>query len=223
MIMINNMFSIFDPSSSNISAGWAIIIVPLIVVKNSPNKKLEKDSAIIGSLTVFVEKELSQLIRKNLKITSIILLSLFTTLLIINFNAIFPFNFTPTAHISVRFTIRIRIWLSTIMFGWKNQFKNIITHLTPLGTPNALINFIVIIEIIRRIIRPITLSIRLSANMVAGHLLIALLSSFSLRSAKNITISAGPIVCLIALEMAVALVQAYVFITLLALYQNETS
>jgi len=220
--MINNMFSMFDPSTSTFSSGWLIIIIPLIMIKSSPIKKSRKSWNCLLTFLRFVQKEVKQLIRKNFKLTSATFLALFRCLLLINFNAIFPFNFTPTAHISIRLTVRIRIWLSTIIFGWKNQAKNIIIHLTPLGTPNPLINFIVIIEIIRRIIRPITLSIRLSANMVAGHLLIALLSSFSIgRSGYTIT-SRAPMVCLITLEVAVALVQAYVFITLIILYQNET-
>jgi len=50
-----------------------------------------------------------------------------------------------------------------------------------LGTPSGLIPVIVIIETVRNIIRPITLSVRLAANMVAGHLLLALLGSQRIR------------------------------------------
>lgn len=40
---------------------------------------------------------------------------------------------------------------------------------------------IVVIETVRRIIRPFTLAVRLAANMVAGHLLLALLGSQNVR------------------------------------------
>jgi len=95
-------------------------------------------------------------------------------------------------------------------------------HTIPIGTPLALINFIFIIEIVRNIIRPITLSVRLTANIVAGHLLMLLLSNFSLSSFNNIIISSIPMLILSLLEMAVSLIQAYVFVTLISLYINET-
>jgi F-type H+-transporting ATPase subunit a len=84
-----------------------------------------------------------------------------------------------------------------------------------------LINFIVIIELVRNIIRPITLSVRLCANIVAGHLLLRLLRNFSITSFTLFTISFSGIVILGLLEIAVALIQSYVFITLSSLYATE--
>jgi F-type H+-transporting ATPase subunit a len=144
------------------------------------------------------------------------------TVLIMNFTAIFPFNFTPTAHLVVTFSMALTIWASIIGMGWAKNFEKTIIHLTPIGTPNILINFIVIVELVRTIIRPITLSVRLSANMVAGHLLMSLLSNFSMNSLACSTLSTVPITALIVLEIGVALVQAYVIVTLLLLYQNES-
>jgi F-type H+-transporting ATPase subunit a len=79
----------------------------------------------------------------------------------------------------------------------------------------------VLIELISNIIRPITLSVRLSANIVAGHLLISLLGNFSLISTTNIIISSSVLLMLRILEIAVSIIQAYVFITLITLYSTE--
>jgi len=79
----------------------------------------------------------------------------------------------------------------------------------------------VLIEIVRNIIRPITLSVRLSANIVAGHLLIRLLGNFSLISKTNLLSSSITLLALTGLEIGVALIQAYVFITLITLYSTE--
>lgn len=80
----------------------------------------------------------------------------------------------------------------------------------------------VIIETIRRVIRPLTLAIRLAANIVAGHLLLALLGGYAtiLRGGLTLTVLARGVL-LLALEVAVAAIQAYVFVVLLTLYLGE--
>ena len=99
-----------------------------------------------------------------------------------------------------------------------------LAHLVPSGTPYALTPFIVLIELTRRIIRPLTLSVRLAANIVAGHLLLTLLSSQAsnpLFSISFLVVSA--LVLLSVLESAVAVIQAYVFSILSSLYVNEVN
>jgi F0F1-type ATP synthase membrane subunit a len=82
----------------------------------------------------------------------------------------------------------------------------------------------VIIEIVRRLIRPITLSVRLAANMVAGHLLMALISGpiSVLRFFRFFLILSG-LLLLTVLELAVSFIQAYVFRTLMSLYIIEVN
>jgi len=101
--------------------------------------------------------------------------------------------------------------------------NNFLIHLVPQGTPSFLINFMVLIELTRTLIRPITLCVRLTANIVAGHLLITLLNNFLISNGffMFFTIGLTPFV-LTVLERAVAFIQAYVFVTLITLYANET-
>lgn len=80
--------------------------------------------------------------------------------------------------------------------------------------------FIVLIETVRALIRPLTLSVRLMANIVAGHLLLRLAGGRvgSFISFLPLFISQT---ALIGLELAVAGIQAYVFIVLVSLYAKE--
>lgn len=82
--------------------------------------------------------------------------------------------------------------------------------------------FIVIIEIIRSLIRPLTLAVRLTANLIAGHLLLTLISNTvgNWEVFVNLRIL-GAQRLLILLEIAVAIIQAYVFAILIALYVSE--
>lgn len=102
-----------------------------------------------------------------------------------------------------------------------NKFNKFITHLVPLGSPIFLSSFMVLIETVRNLIRPITLSVRLMANIIRGHLLIHLLSSLSLLNNLMFLITIPIIIVLIILETAVAIIQSFVFVTLISLYINE--
>jgi len=93
-------------------------------------------------------------------------------------------------------------------------------HLVPMRTPGVLIPFIVLIETVRRVIRPLTLAIRLSANIIAGHLLLTLLGN-QLANLRILGLIFPTEIMLVGLEMAVSLIQAYVFTILITLYVRE--
>jgi len=220
--MIKNLFSIFDPSSSTINTIWLTTLIPLFILFYSKNKFTSKFIILLKLPTIKILIEIILLTKNTIKKgNNIFLTSLFTLIVIINFSALFPFIFTPTAHISVSFSLALLMWFFIILYGWTSNPTNIIIHIVPTGTPIALINFIVIIEIIRNIIRPITLSVRLTANIVAGHLLLSLLRNFLMNNPPLIIISSIIILILTMLEIAVSLIQAYVFSTLITLYHNE--
>ncbi|PZO93598.1 MAG: ATP synthase F0 subunit A [Streptococcus pyogenes] len=102
-----------------------------------------------------------------------------------------------------------------------SSLNSLFAHLVPLGCPNALMPFIVVIERIRLIIRPLTLSVRLTANMIAGHIIMALISMRSINSGLVLTSSIASEVLITILELGVALIQPYVFFILLFLYRQE--
>uniref|UniRef100_A0A674K1H8 ATP synthase F(0) complex subunit a n=1 Tax=Terrapene triunguis TaxID=2587831 RepID=A0A674K1H8_9SAUR len=86
---------------------------------------------------------------------------------------------------------------------------------------------LIIIETISLFIRPLALGVRLTANLTAGHLLIQLTSiaSISLIS-TTFTLSVLTTITLLLLtilELAVAIIQAYVFVLLLSLYLQENT
>jgi len=99
-----------------------------------------------------------------------------------------------------------------------------LAHLVPQSTPNVLISFIVIIETISNLIRPLTLAVRLSANIIAGHLLITLLGNQTSRAYSfTLYILLFVQITLLTLEVAVSLIQSYVFAVLSSLYSNEST
>ena len=220
--MINNLFSIFDPTSYfPIPLNWLrltlvlFLIFPQFWALKSPFQTLLKlaASALIS--------EFSVLLKKN-KIRILLFISLFFLISHTNTLGLLAYSFTSTSHLAITLSLALPFWLGFVIFSITNNTLNFLAHLVPLGTPAPLMPFIVIIEIIRSIIRPITLSVRLTANMIAGHLLLTLLGG--LLPSRTILIFGSAFAAqslLIVLETAVALIQAYVFSVLTTLYASE--
>ena len=125
---------------------------------------------------------------------------------------------------SFTLTVRSALWLSLILPAFLFTPSLFLAHLVPKGTPIVLVPFMVLIELLRNIIRPFTLGIRLAANIIAGHLLLVLISTpvFSL-SATLMAVVLGGLFLLTVLELAVSMIQRYVFIRLGALYVREVN
>uniref|UniRef100_A0AAT9AJU6 ATP synthase subunit a n=1 Tax=Aurigequula sp. 'striata' TaxID=1895684 RepID=A0AAT9AJU6_9TELE len=151
--------------------------------------------------------------------------SLMLFLISLNMLGLMPYTFTPTTQLSMNMGLAVPLWLATIIIGMRNRPTETLGHLLPEGTPNALIPMLVIIETISLFIRPIALGVRLTANLTAGHLLIQLIASAVFVLASSMPpvalITAILLILLSILEVAVAMIQAYVFVLLLSLYLQE--
>lgn len=146
-------------------------------------------------------------------------------LLTLNILGLLPYTFTPTTQLSVSLAFAFPFWLATVLIGLRNQPTAALGHLLPEGTPTLLIPVLVVIETISLFIRPLALGVRLTANLTAGHLLMQLTSTaaFVLLSLMPAVaaLTAALLVLLTLLEVAVAMIQAYVFVLLLSLYLQE--
>jgi len=101
-------------------------------------------------------------------------------------------------------------------------------HFLPNGSPIVITPFIIIIELISNFSRIISLSVRLFANMTSGHALLKILASFGLGALGLVLIwksfiSAAIVIIFIItlLELLIAFLQTYVFVTLLLIYISE--
>lgn len=146
-------------------------------------------------------------------------------LLTLNMLGLLPYTFTPTTQLSLNIGLAVPFWLATVLIGLRNQPTAALGHLLPEGTPGPLIPVLIIIETISLFIRPVALGVRLTANLTAGHLLIQLIATAAFvmaSTAPTVSILIGAILFLLTLlEVAVAIIQAYVFVLLLSLYLQE--
>lgn len=220
--MINNLFSIFDPSASfNLPLNWVSLILFLILVPSSFWLKVSPSMLTLKIIFQGIIKEFSVLLKRR-KLNILLFVSLFTLIIFNNTLGLISFSFTSTRHLAVTLSLALPLWLGFIIYRVFNNTLQFLAHLVPLGTPAPLIPFIVLIEIIRNIIRPITLSVRLAANIIAGHLLLTLLGSQLVSASYSIVLFIFRAqFMLIILESAVACIQAYVFSVLTTLYASE--
>nr|YP_010704296.1 ATP synthase F0 subunit 6 [Dictyosoma tongyeongensis]WCP11122.1 ATP synthase F0 subunit 6 [Dictyosoma tongyeongensis] len=154
-----------------------------------------------------------------------LLTSLMIFLITLNMLGLLPYTFTPTTQLSLNLGLATPLWLATVIIGMRNQPTHALGHLLPEGTPGPLIPVLIIIETISLFIRPLALGVRLTANLTAGHLLIQLIATAAfvllpLMPAVAL-LTSTVLVLLTLLEIAVAMIQAYVFVLLLTLYLQE--
>nr|YP_010954479.1 ATP synthase F0 subunit 6 [Euparatettix tridentatus]WMV02046.1 ATP synthase F0 subunit 6 [Euparatettix tridentatus] len=221
--MMTNLFSSFDPSTSNLtSLNWLSTWSFMLLMPSTFWLIKTRPSMFMNITMKKMNYELENILNNKNKGSTIMFISLFMIIMINNTMGLFPYIFTSSSHMVMTLSLALPMWLSFNIFGWINKTNHMFEHMLPSGTPGLLMPFMVCIETISMLIRPGTLSIRLAANMIAGHLLLTLLGNTGNKLSEILLISMLMIqMMLLVLESAVAVIQAYVFSTLTTLYSSE--
>nr|WEG23579.1 ATP synthase F0 subunit 6 [Pica serica]WEG23592.1 ATP synthase F0 subunit 6 [Pica serica] len=222
--------SFFDQFSSPSLLGIPLVLIattfPALLLSSQNNRWVtSRMSTLQLWLINLITKQLMIPLDKKGHKWAMILTSLMIFLLLTNLLGLLPYTFTPTTQLSMNLALAFPLWLATLLTGLRNQPSISLGHLLPEGTPTPLIPALILIETTSLLIRPLALGVRLTANLTAGHLLIQLIST-----ATAVLISTMPMISLLTflilflltiLEVAVAMIQAYVFVLLLSLYLQE--
>uniref|UniRef100_A0AB39A6D1 ATP synthase subunit a n=1 Tax=Ophisternon sp. b AFMS-2024 TaxID=3231494 RepID=A0AB39A6D1_9TELE len=224
--------SFFDQFASPSFVGIPLIMLaltlPWILYPSPSTRWLNNRTLTLQNwfINQFVKQLMSPLNINGYKWATI-LTSLMIFLVSLNLLGLLPYTFTPTTQLSMNMGFAIPLWLTTVLIGARNQPSNTLAHLLPEGTPTLLIPILIIIETISLFIRPLALGVRLTANLTAGHLLIQLIATATfilLPIMPTISFLTATLLFLLTiLEIAVAMIQAYVFVLLLSLYLQENT
>jgi len=153
--------------------------------------------------------------------------TLFTFVLISNLIGLVPYTFSVTSQIVVTFAFALLVITIVIVYGFYRNGFGFLKLFVPHGVPLPVLVVLVPIEIISFLSRPISLSVRLFANILAGHITLAVFGGFVLMLigagawAALAPIPLFAIVALYALELLVACLQAFVFSVLTCVYLND--
>ena len=161
--------------------------------------------------------------------------TMFFWLFFINIWSTVPFVMYPaTSRIAIPIILCLVSYVTFIGVGFYKQGPfYILKAIFPPGVPKAIAPLVAVIELVSKFaVRPFSLAIRLFANMFAGHILLAL---FALMTAALVEMNSGwyqgvlavfpffGLLFMIAFELLVAFLQAYIFTTLTAVYIAESA
>lgn len=227
MTMINNIFDQFLPvkiSIFSLTLIGRLIALSWIWLKTKTHWLISRGKRVSILLKRLWNLLLTK-INKKTKPWSTWLFSLFLICFRFNIMRLIPYTFSQTSHLSFTFSLSLPLWIMVKIAGIKKNWKRKVRHLLPQGTPIYLVPIMIIIETIRLFIQPLTLGFRLGANLLAGHLLIFLCSCTIAEAIRYKTylgiISFSLIIILLILELAVAFIQATVFLILRKNYLEE--
>ena len=210
---------------------YSIIVLSLIIsihyMSNNENKIVpSKWSIALESLFASINSMVKEQLGKELYLPFIY--SLFFFILIANLTGNVPYSFTITTSIMVSIGLSFTILIAVTILALSIHKLHFFSFFVPSGTPLALVPLLVLIELVSYLARAFSLGIRLFANVVAGHTLMKILATFLYQMFSSTliiaTITLIPFtifLAIIGLELAVSIIQAYVFTILTCSYIKD--
>jgi F-type H+-transporting ATPase subunit a len=184
--------------------------------------------SIVEMIVQFVGSLVDEQIGRSGRVFFPLILTIFLFLLGANLVGMVPYSFTATSHLVVTFGLSLSLFIGITLIGFQKHGLHFFSFLLPKGAPLQLAPLLVVLELVSYCFRAVSLGVRLFANMMAGHTLVKIISSFgwSMLSLGGVLafaslIPVGIVFALTGLEIGVACLQAYVFTILICIYLND--
>jgi F-type H+-transporting ATPase subunit a len=220
------------------SALWMLVVLALIWIFMLGGMKRElvpgRWQAMVEGVTGFVGSMVTTNIGPEGRKYIPWVFTVFMFILFANLLGMMPFAlvgaqpFTVTSQFTVTGIMAIISFSIVLVVGfWRHGF-HFFSLFIPHGTPKVLLPLIFLIELLSFMVRPFSLALRLFVAMIAGHILVEVFGSFVVQGINAGGI--GPAISLLsfifivgvmALEILVCAIQAYVFALLTSLYIND--
>jgi len=225
-----DIFSAFDDHNSTLFSAhiitWILSLWSLFFINSSYWINSSNLNNIIALPKQAINIQTTRSYSINIGGFSLLISSLFITIINFNILGLMPYVFRTTSHLAMTFRLALPLWLSLILSSYvKNPYSSL-AFILPLGTPSFLIPFLPIIETLRILVRPITLSIRLAANIRAGHIILTLIGDYLTISILTTNYIISSLVILIQIgyfifEIGIGIIQGYIFSLLITLYTDD--
>ena len=127
-----------------------------------------------ASLSTMVREQIGSNSEKYLPL----IYSLFFFILIGNLISNVPYSFAVTASGVVSLGLSFTIFIGVTILAISTHGIKFFSFFIPAGTPLVLVPLLVLIELVSYLARAVSLGVRLFANIVAGHTLLKILSTY---------------------------------------------
>jgi F-type H+-transporting ATPase subunit a len=207
-----------------------LLILTLGLLATNYNKLLSNNWSITQESLYFTIHNIvtGQINPRNGQVYFPFMYTLFLFILMNNLIGMIPCSFASTGHFALTFSLSFTIVLGATILGFQRHGLKFFGLLVPAGCPLGLLPLLVLIEFISYLARNVSLGLRLAANITAGHMLLSILSGFvyNIMNSGLIFFILGliPLVFIIAfsgLELAIAFIQAQVFVVLSSSYIKD--
>lgn len=206
-----------------------LTILGLHLYANNDNKFIPNNWSIsfessFQSLNSMVREQIGA----NMEIYFPFIYSIFFYILIANLISNVPYSFAITASGVVSLGLSLTIFIGVTILALSIHGIKFFSFFIPSGTPLALVPLLVLIELVSYLSRAVSLGVRLFANLTAGHTLLKILSTYLFKLfTGNLLIAILTLIpfaiflALVGLEIAVSLIQAFVFTLLVCSYLRD--
>ncbi len=148
--------------------------------------------------------------------------ALFCFVLAGNLVGLVPAAFAPHAQIVTTGALAIGVFAVVLGILFARHRWRFVHLFAPRGVPLWMLPLVVPIEAISFLARPITLALRLFANMTAGHMVLGVIAALSLAAPWWLAwLPSGFGIVQIGMEIAICVLQAYIFTVLACVYVND--
>jgi ATP synthase subunit 6 len=150
--------------------------------------------------------------------------TVFIYVFFLNIFGMIPYEGAITSQLIFNLSLSFSLLFMLTIIGLIRQKQGFLKlFLPPKGVPSVLIPLIIFIECVSYIARGISLGVRLFANIMAGHTLLFIFSSFILKVNVILALCIFLIIFLVTfLEFFIASLQAYVFYVLTVMYFRDS-
>jgi len=213
----------YTPTNVTLWMLLAVLAVLLLMVVGTSGRAIIPSRAqSTAELTYgFVRKMVEDVAGKDALGFFPYILTLFLFIVMANFLAILPMSFSTTSQIAVTAVLALAVFLTVTVLGFVKNGTKFLGLFWVSSAPLPLRPILAVIELISYFVRPVSHSIRLAGNIMAGHAVIKVFAGFAGVLGLGSVLPILAITSVLALEVLVAFIQAYVFAILTCVYLKD--